>query len=276
MPASVWEGNQKRYEIFTNVRATSHSWRSAPSYREEIAVEDSSRMSVVGPKQPGICRVAKVAAALDAAEETEFGSQDVNLEFTPDLSLHLTTKDMEPDFLLCLCRSLMDFMGTEGRLSAAGDAKAYTIPHRCHKALGVGSKQADELLVAAARRHRRVREQLKGAIRDPTADDFEHRAVRVFRPLDSEAIPQGRTGDGGVDAEAAPSVRGLTSVRTKVQATQWGTSVSPAVVQRRRGALMVGASGPIVTTAHFTSGAQREPRAARSASIGSAYFGSGG
>ena len=113
-----------------------------------------------------------------------------------------------------------------------------------------------------------MRQELKHAIEALEPMAFELFAARVLTELSSGVEHTGRTNDGGADAEAVPSLEGLTSVLTKVQAKRWSHSVPGRIVRELCGALRVDERGLIVTTADFTPEAIREAAAEGKARIG--------
>lgn len=272
MPAWVFQANPKRYDLVTEIRSKRQDWWNAPDYRKEIAVGDSAWMSVVGHDRPGIYYLATVTAAPHLSEETKFGRWRVDLVFTHELDPYLARAEIKADPLLSSCRSLLGFQGTVGRLSPAEEFQLLGLTQDRMKPLDGAETRAgaasDDVAKVAEQHRVRVRRELKEAIESLSPDGFEHLVVRVLRALEFEVIHRGRSGDGGVDAEAVLSLRGLTAVKTKVQAKRWRNTVGPRVIRELRGALRVDERGLIVTTADFTSEAQLEARAEGKASIG--------
>ncbi|HEX7071169.1 MAG TPA: restriction endonuclease [Rhodothermales bacterium] len=121
---------------------------------------------------------------------------------------------------------------------------------------------------AIERHNRRARQELKAAIKSLDPTEFELFVVRVLETLGYIVEHQGRTNDGGVDAEAVLSLEGLTSVTTKVQAKRWGHNIPGKVIRELRGALHVDEHGLIVTTAEFTEEAIRKAEAEGKTRIG--------
>lgn len=272
MPAWVFQANPKRYDLITEIRSKRQDWWNAPDYRREIAVGDSAWMSVLGHDQPGVYYLAKVIATPYLSEETEFGRWRVDLVFTHELDPCLGRGEIKADPLLTSCRSLLGFQGTVGRLSPAEELQLLKLSRdRMTPLDGAEARaggQSDDVARVAEQHRVRVRRELKEAIESLSPEAFEHLVVRVLRALEFEVIHQGRSGDGGVDAEAVLSLRGLTAVKTKVQAKRWRNTVGPRVIRELRGALKGDERGLIVTTAGFTSEAQLEARAEGKASIG--------
>ncbi|MDA8331739.1 MAG: EVE domain-containing protein [Candidatus Dormibacteraeota bacterium] len=270
MPAWVFQANPKLYDLFTTVKSKGQDWWSAPEYRKEIAVGDSVWMSVVGPHEPGIYYLATVTGAPYLTEEMEFSKWRVDLVFTHELDPYLARSEIKADPLLSSCRSLLGFQGTAGRLSPAEETQLLGLARSRLKPLDNTEtpRGADDVAKVVERQRARVRRELRDAIESLSPEGFEQFVVRVLRALEFEVVHQGRSGDGGVDAEAVLSLRGLTSVKTKVQAKRWQHTVGPRVVRELRGALRVDERGLVVTTADFTSEAQLEARADGKAAIG--------
>jgi restriction system protein len=91
---------------------------------------------------------------------------------------------------------------------------------------------------------------------DPTAFEWLVRAVLArLGYADIEVTKP--SNDGGVDLRARLVAKGVTNIKTAVQAKRTA-SVSRPVVQNLRGSLSAHESGLLVTSGHFTDSAERE------------------
>jgi Restriction endonuclease/EVE domain len=271
MSAWLYQSNPQRYDVHAAIAENRQTWWNTPRYRDQIAVGDRAWLQIVGRDEPGIYYVATITSLPYERPDDEFGRWKVDMRFDYRVDPPLLRPELLADSQLAVFHGFRGFQGTnmlmpdeiaqrlavvaEGRLEPLGDTPA---------PVGDDANVAD----AVDRHNRRVRQELKAAIRDMDPIQFELFVVRVLTALGYVVEHRGRTNDRGVDAEAVLSLEGLTSVTTKVQAKQWGHNVPGKVVRELRGALRVDERGLVVTTAEFTDEAIREAEAEGKARIG--------
>jgi restriction system protein len=106
-----------------------------------------------------------------------------------------------------------------------------------------------------------VRSELLAAIRETTPDDFEALCRAFLEEIGLEeavvtgAATAGTLGDGGVDVRGTMRVIGLPPIRVAVQAKQEKAAIQRDIVQKLRGALLVGEYGLLITSGRFSRGA---------------------
>jgi HJR/Mrr/RecB family endonuclease len=269
----IFQCNPKRFDLERALaRSPDINW-NAPLQRSEIAVGDRVWLAIVGQRDPGIHYLATITSPPYTVPEDEFGRWRTGLHFEYRLDPFLSRVEVLDDPVLGRITAFRGFQGTNRLISLEAGQRLEALAHDRLQPLASaqprGIPPPDLDVGRSIERHTaEVRRRLKEEIRKLSPREFELLVVRVLGELDFEVEHVGQTRDGGVDAEAVLSLRGLTAVHTMVQAKRWGRTLGSRVVRELRGALRTDERGLIITSSDFSSEAREEAQAEGKARIG--------
>lgn len=269
----IFQCNPKRFDLQAAIsRSLDNNW-STPRQRSQIAVGDRVWMAIVGPHAPGIYYLATVTSPPYTTLQDEFGRWHTDIHYDDAIEPFLSRTELLDDPILGKVTAFRGFQGSNRLLPVEASLRLQELARDRLRPLGPGREapvaESDRDVGRALERHTAdVRSRLKEEIRKLSPLEFELLVVRILGELDFEVEHVGQTGDGGVDAEAILSLRGLTAVRTMVQAKRWSHTVGSRVVRELRGALRVDERGLIITTSDFSADARNEAQADGKARIG--------
>jgi len=269
----IFQCNPRRYDLAAAIsRSLDDSWNT-PRQRSQIAVGDRVWMAIVGPHDPGIHYLATVTSPPYTIPEDEFGRWRTDIHYDYRIEPFLARAELLDDPVVGKVTALRGFQGSNRLLpEGAGQRLAELAGNRLRpldSRRGALAPSPDLDVGRAIERHTgEVRRRLKEEIARLSPLEFELLVARILGELDFEVEHVGQTGDGGVDAEAILSLRGLTAVRTMVQAKRWSHTVGSRVVRELRGALRIDERGLIITTSDFSADAREEAQAEGKARIG--------
>lgn len=263
------QANPKMYDLHAAVARSRDDWWRTPRYRKAISVGDRAWLQIVGPHAPGIYYLATITSLPYDTADDGYSRWHTDIRYDYRLDPPLLREESKSDPVLSDCALLRGFQGSLAPITPQIAARLDQLVQGRLVSLGEPLDR-DQLDVAHAieQHNRKIRQQLKAAIKELTADDFEFLVVTLLEALGYEVQHTGRSGDGGVDAVAVLSLEGLTSVVTRVQAKRWSNSVSGKTIRELRGALCVDERGLVVSTAEFTDQARQEAEAQGKARIG--------
>lgn len=206
-------------------------------------------------------------------DDNEFGRWHTDIHFDCRIEPFLSRAELLDDAILASVSAFRGFQGSNRLIPAEAGQRLVELSRGRLRPLGPDRyavvPPSDLDVGRAVDRHTAdVRQGLKEEIRKLSPLQFELLVARILEELDFDVEHVGQSGDGGVDAEAVLSLRGLTSVRTKVQAKRWRNTVGSRIVRELRGALRIDERGLIITTSDFSADARKEALADGKARIG--------
>lgn len=227
LPVNDWvfQCNPKRYDVDAAVAESLDQWWNTPRQRSQITVGDRVWLAIVGPHDPGIHYMATVSSPTYTVPQDEFGEWKTDIHFDFRVAPFLSRAELLDDPVLDSVSALRGFQGSNRlipadagrRLMDLARARLYPLERNAVRTV----REPDLDLGRAIDRHTSdVRMRLKEEIYKLTSLEFELLVVRILGELDFEVAHVGHSGDGGVDAEAILSLRGLTTSDFSTDARQ--------------------------------------------------------
>jgi predicted Mrr-cat superfamily restriction endonuclease len=250
--------NPGRFDLLEHLNDESVEW-SALRYRKHLRTGQRVWFRRTG--DGAIVARGELLSAPYRADEA--GEWRITTACTERIEPPFSRTEIEQEPAFAAAAPLRGQMGTIFAIDAALDERLdELIADRMQPLERHASARAADLLERATREHELlVRSELLAAIRDTTPDDFEALCRAFLEEIGLEeavvtgAATAGTLGDGGVDVRGTMRVIGLPPIRVAVQAKQEKAAIQRDIVQKLRGALLVGEYGLLITSGRFSRGA---------------------
>ena len=261
----IFQANPKRYDISAAIlKGTDRNW-AMNQHRDLVSVGDRIFFWESGPDAK-LMAVGRVASPVYQREESQFGKYAVDVTYEARIEPPLKREEIlsgtaplasyKPfEWLMGTNHPIKDLEVIQKLEQAIQPRLVVLLP----KSFSEGNSQLD-LDLAIKNAKRQTAHALTETVTKMNPIAFEWLVRAVLSELGyADIVVTKQSNDGGVDLRARLIARGVTNIRTAVQAKRTA-SVGRPTVQNLRGSLSAHESGLLVTSGRFTDEAEQEAR----------------